>query len=392
MMRLAAVGHRVMPVRESGRARPAGGGMAMNNRRTTIGVLHCGALGDCILALHVARAVASSSRFADRDGPAEVIAIARSPVARLAVGRSVVGAYRDLDAADMSALFAPSDGRNAPGPAAMRAMQDLDAIVSFCGGPDVPPAARLREIISVPVWGLDPRVRPETIAAGRHITEQWISDLRRIGLDVPPPEPTTLIRLADADREYGHRRWAGVAGLHGESSTVPEAFEKPDGQSATGISSAAGGAGRRRVLLHPGSGGRTKCWPLERFEALADRLRADGYTVAWMIGPVEVDWYGESLRERLARTADVIYEEDLLRAASVIAAADVFVGNDSGAAHLAAAVGVATVAVFVATAARVWRPIGRVVRTVGGSEGVCASCSVTESDVSSAVAEVYARR
>ncbi|MGB9624475.1 MAG: glycosyltransferase family 9 protein [Phycisphaerae bacterium] len=364
----------------------------MNNRRTTIGVFHVGALGDCILALHVARAVAGSARFAGRDGPAEVIAIARSPVARLAVGRSVVGAYRDLDAADMSALFAPGNGRNAPGPAAMRAMQDLDGIVSFCGGPDVPPTTRLREITNVSIWAIDPRVRPETVAAGRHITEQWISDLRTIGLDVPPPEPTTLIRLADADCEYGRRRWAGVAGLHRESSTAPEALKKPDGNGAKGISSAASGADCRRVLLHPGSGGRAKCWALDRFEALADRLRANGHMVAWMIGPVEMDWYGESLRERLARTADVIYEEDLVRAASVIAAADVFVGNDSGAVHLAAALGVATVAVFVATAASVWRPIGRAVRTVGGSEGGYGPCSVAVCDVSSAVAEAYARR
>jgi hypothetical protein len=333
----------------------------MSKRRIRIGVFHVGALGDCVLALHVARAVAVSPQMTSGGDPASVVALARSPVARLAVGRSVVAAYRDLDAGGMSALFAPADDRNAQNCAAWQVLRELDAIISFCGGSNVPPATRLREIVRAPVWAIDPRVRPETVAAGRHITGQWIRDLQDAGLNVPPPEPTALIRSDEADREYGQRCWADVAG-------------------------------RRRVLLHPGSGGRTKCWPIECYEILAHCLRSDGYAVAWMIGPVELDWFGEAFRERLARTARVVYEEDLLRAASVIACADAFVGNDSGISHVAAALGVPTIALFVASDPRIWQPIGPAVRVLGDNAGTGNCGPIAPEDVSSLLERVCGAR
>jgi len=331
----------------------------MSKRRTKIGIFHIGALGDCVLALHVARAAASSPQFAGSGEPAELVVVARSPVARLAVGRGVVATSWDPDTVGISALFARAGDLNALSPFATAVIRELDVVISFCGGPDVLPATRLREIAAAPIWAIDPRVRPETIAAGRHITEQWIRDLQDAGLNVPPPEPTVLIRPHEADREYGREWWADVAG-------------------------------RRRVLLHPGSGGRTKCWPIECYEVLAHRLRSDGYAVAWMIGPVELDWFGEAFRERLARTARVVYEEDLFRAASVIACADAFVGNDSGVSHVAAALGVPTIALFVASDPRVWHPIGPTVWVLGHKRGSGNCAPIAPADVSSLLERVCA--
>ncbi|MCB9884882.1 MAG: hypothetical protein H6838_05280 [Planctomycetes bacterium] len=55
-----------------------------------------------------------------------------------------------------------------------------------------------------------------------------------------------------------------------------------------------------------------------------------------------------------------------LQLADDLAAADAFVGNDSGATHLAAMLGVPTVAVFGPTDPEVWAPVGPHVRVVGG--------------------------
>ncbi len=94
---------------------------------------------------------------------------------------------------------------------------------------------------------------------------------------------------------------------------------------------------RTRLAIHPYSGSAAKNWPLERFQALA-RLE-----------PFE--WCHERF-------------EDLGELADWLAGARVFVGNDSGITHLAAAVGTPTIALFGPTDPRVWAPRGaRVLRS-----------------------------
>src|SRR5438132_977887 len=51
----------------------------------------------------------------------------------------------------------------------------------------------------------------------------------------------------------------------------------------------------RVVVLHPGSGGRRKRWPAERFTALADHLTRSGYTVVLTAGPSD-DGVAEAVR------------------------------------------------------------------------------------------------
>ena len=41
------------------------------------------------------------------------------------------------------------------------------------------------------------------------------------------------------------------------------------------------------VIIHPGSGGKAKNWPLDRFMALAGELRVRGREVHWCVGPAE---------------------------------------------------------------------------------------------------------
>src|SRR5262249_26658438 len=80
-------------------------------------------------------------------------------------------------------------------------------------------------------------------------------------------------------------------------------------------------------------------WPAERFAALADQL-ADrcGANVHFLAGPGEQA--GLDAVARLARHAHSYHcTLRLPQVAAVIAASDLFVGNDSGLSHIAAAVG-----------------------------------------------------
>jgi heptosyltransferase-3 len=113
------------------------------------------------------------------------------------------------------------------------------------------------------------------------------------------------------------------------------------------------------VVIHPGSGGRTKNWPLDRFLQLAEALRARGREVHWCVGPAEEEI-------PLPADAKVVCEASLAALARRLMAARDYVGNDSGITHLAAACGVRTTAVFGVTDPRVWAPRGAEVRVVSG--------------------------
>lgn len=105
------------------------------------------------------------------------------------------------------------------------------------------------------------------------------------------------------------------------------------------------------VVIHPGSGSPRKNWPLERFEDLAARLIERGRRVRWCIGPAEEE-------NGLAAGKDALRCDSLVELAAALAAARLYIGNDSGVTHLAAAVGCPTVALFGPTDPAVWAPLG----------------------------------
>ncbi len=122
------------------------------------------------------------------------------------------------------------------------------------------------------------------------------------------------------------------------------------------------------VLLAPGSGGRDKCWPRDRWQALADQLAAAGERVGVVVGPVEMERDDPRCWPWPAGTAFVVEPEPTALTVHFTAAA-AFVGNDSGPTHLAAMLGVPTVAIFGPSDPSVWAPAGPHVAVVRGERG-----------------------
>jgi len=98
------------------------------------------------------------------------------------------------------------------------------------------------------------------------------------------------------------------------------------------------------VAIHPFSGGARKNWPLDRYRSLQLSL-----PVEFTAGPEE-------------KLPDAVRFNDLGQLAAWLASARVYIGNDSGISHLAAAVGTPTLALFGPTRPEVWAPRGRSVR------------------------------
>ena len=117
---------------------------------------------------------------------------------------------------------------------------------------------------------------------------------------------------------------------------------------------------RPDIAIHPGSGAARKNWPLDRYQEIGKRLRARGRRVQWSDGPAEEG-------TALPADADRMPPQSLSELASRLAAARLYLGNDSGITHLAAAVGCPTIAIFGATNPAVWAPRGRHVQMVQGS-------------------------
>jgi ADP-heptose:LPS heptosyltransferase len=121
--------------------------------------------------------------------------------------------------------------------------------------------------------------------------------------------------------------------------------------------------GERHVGLVPGAGGRQKCWPRERYVALAGHCLARGWRPAFLLGPDERDWLG-ALREAVpqarfplqdAATAPEIAVSPLFTMA-LGARLGVAVSNDCGTAHILAAAETPLVSLFGPTDAAKFAP------------------------------------
>ena len=113
------------------------------------------------------------------------------------------------------------------------------------------------------------------------------------------------------------------------------------------------------VLLHPGASTANKCWPAEGFAAVADELQESGAAQVLMLaGPRERDRVA-AVRGRMRTRAAVIEEALPIRElAALLQEVDLFLGNDSGPMHLAAAVETRVVACFGGASPTQWGPLG----------------------------------
>jgi heptosyltransferase-3 len=192
--------------------------------------------------------------------------------------------------------------------------------IDLLGLPGIQPApdliAKLRSFDSIVSWYGANRAefREQVVALG--LPFQFLNAL---------PEPGAKIHAADF-----FLRQAG-----GEGRAVPRIdFER----SARGDF----------AVIHPFSGSARKNWPLERFRELADRLARP---VRWCAGPEET-------------LEDAVRFDNLYELAGWLANARVYIGNDSGITHLAAAVGAPVVAIFGPTDPIVWAPRGERVSVI----------------------------
>ncbi|MEK7730267.1 MAG: glycosyltransferase family 9 protein [Planctomycetota bacterium] len=288
----------------------------MAHSPTNILVLHAGALGDCVLALHFISAIRKTL------GDSRVTIAARSSIVHWAKRHALIDEARSIEEIGTHYLYSPVG--DLPEQTA-RFLRGFDRVVSFLGGRTEIVSKRLAQVLGREVLAIDPR---PTTGLKTHIVGQWVDQVRSYDLDIDASSFAGIeIRERRALREQLCLR--------------------------------IGARKDRIVLCHPGSGGLAKCCPLEALERLVAAKRAQGWSAAWMIGPDELERFGSQYAQRLERTAPVLYEESVETAADLVCGADAFVGNDAGMTHVAALARVPTIALFGPTDPRIWTPLGR---------------------------------
>ena len=141
-----------------------------------------------------------------------------------------------------------------------------------------------------------------------------------------------------------HREQLGALGLAAAPGPLPRM--NPDGA----------------VVVHPGSGGDAKCWPRERFLALGRSLKSNGIVPTFILGEAEQERWGRAVVEGLKGEFPWYLHMGLYELAEKLSRARLYLGNDSGVTHLAAAMGVPVIALFGPSNEVQWGPVGAGVR------------------------------
>jgi heptosyltransferase-3 len=300
---------------------------AQQGRRGVI--LQPGAIGDCILTLPLAELMKETVC------PGGVDIIGHTEYLGFLPGRSCVDSVKSLDSMSLHRLFEDENGFElADADHLIMAFAGYSWIASFLGEPEsnfeknlifTVNCSHSAEVITL---AMKPAVEHNI-----HISDFYRKQFAKQGLSSEEHDSAIsipLIRPTQADKLRGMEIMA-------ENGVMPTT---------------------KAIIIHPGSGGAHKCWHLDNFLAVARMLGKEGTDAVFLLGPAEMERFGPSVIDDMRAAGKVLTDLSLSDVLAVLSCSRAFLGNDSGITHLAAALGIKTVAVFGPTDPAIYRPIG----------------------------------
>jgi ADP-heptose:LPS heptosyltransferase len=293
-------------------------------------VMRAGAIGDLILTLPALTALRRKFHGV------RVLLAARADMLPFVAG-SVADDVIPFDSLILSPLF--TTGVELPNDLQAR-LSDIELAVLWL-------AERPARIVanSLQRLGVAGLLNANPLPAGRHAADHLLDTLAPLGItDVQMPVP-----------------WL----------TPPGTASAGAAWQSLGISQSV-----RVVALHVGSGGEAKRWPLSNFLTLARLLSAiPDVCVLLISGPAE-EGMGE-LGNAISSRSVHLASPPLSVLGAILARCALYVGNDSGITHLAAALGVPTVALFGPSDPAIWGPRGPHVTIIRSPDARMSSLAVT---------------
>lgn len=173
----------------------------------------------------------------------------------------------------------------------------------------------------------------------RHVVEHYLDPLRTIVGDGPAPEPKIVLfddEITDAREEL---RELGLI-----DAGAP-------------------------LAVHLGAGGASKRAPVERFLEAIEGMYGGDQRFLVIEGPADEGSSQELIAALGEENCSIITERPLRELAALIGQCRAFIGNDSGPAHIAAALGLPATVFFVASDPAVWAPRGDGVKVIDLRDG-----------------------
>jgi predicted lipopolysaccharide heptosyltransferase III len=174
-----------------------------------------------------------------------------------------------------------------------------------------------------------------------------------------------------AEQQLALLGWTGVPVTDRPASRLPVTLE-----SSARISrrlQEAGLEGRDFALLHPAAAFDTKTWAAENFARVVEHLESRGLTTVAVAGPGE-DKVVEAVSAHSRAAIVPLIDLSLPELTALASRARFFIGNDSGVAHMTAAVGVPQVIIFGSSNVAHWSPWTRAPFEVVREDMPCAPC------------------
>lgn len=280
-------------------------------------IIHQGALGDFLCCLPAMACVRSAFPQAN------MTLMGYPRVLDLVDNRYYANTVVSMDSADMAFLY--QDGQEHP--PALRDFLCTFQLIVVIGLNRDPFIRNLRTIGKAQVVVVPP-FPPEADAV--HMVDHLLGLPRRLGLTVHQDIPRLYLLEGD--------RLAAMAFFEDHSISADAVL----------------------VAIHPGSGSRVKTWPIEKFLELADRLvSTHDAQILFIAGPADVEIKHAFLRTKGPKPPVILDNLPLPQLGAILERCRVFVGNDSGITHMAAAIGVPVVAIFGPSDPARWAPRGR---------------------------------
>ncbi|ALA60030.1 glycosyltransferase family 9 protein [Nitrospira moscoviensis] len=288
-------------------------------------IIHPGALGDLLLSLPAISSL--RTRYSDH----QLVLLARADIGGLLHACGVVDGCRNIDSDDLASLLAGPDQVTAP---LRELLGNCVHVVAWLRDAEGALQATLREcgVERISIGAATPH-------SGVHQSRRFLEVLGENGAD--PKSPFQLI--------------------------LPRAIQEA---AFTYLQQRGLERGQRYIVCHPGSGSSHKCVASDTMALVIERLSEQGCLPVIVGGPAD---QATVLRlvARLSARLPVIQGQSLSTIAGVLAGARLFVGHDSGLTHLAAALGIPTVAIFGPTDPAQWAPLGAHVSAITGAPCSC---------------------
>jgi ADP-heptose:LPS heptosyltransferase len=203
-----------------------------------------------------------------------------------------------------------------------------------------------------------PRSALLTAASGSPARVCWSGYQYSFLYNVQVPDKQEFFGTADVhtvEHRISQFYWAGLP--HGPIPRT-EVFPQPDAAEtvARALNEKGIAQGAAYAVLQPGARLPAMRWPIEKFAEIARWLRESrGIASVVNIGRGDAD-VAREVRRSMSDCAVFMDSLDVRELIALIAGARLFVGNDSGPAHVAAAAGRPSVVIFSTTNPKEWHP------------------------------------